>query len=124
MAHHPVQFYLTLEDQLGVEHEFEARCTVAPGSPGKTYGPPEDCYPPEPPEVDDMHLFQLAGTLRDGKECYAEIPEKAWSQFGISYETLADLAVDKANQDAEDASMDYCEDDDDRRSSCFTGEDD
>jgi hypothetical protein len=23
-----------------------------PGDPGKTYGPPEQCYPPEPDEVD------------------------------------------------------------------------
>lgn len=34
--------------------ECEADVNVAyyPGSPGKTYGPPEDCYPPEGDDID------------------------------------------------------------------------
>lgn len=32
--------------------------TYNPGDPGCTYGPPERCYPPEPPEVEWVLLGQ------------------------------------------------------------------
>ena len=32
------------------DHEFEI--TVYPGTPAQTYGPPENCYPEEPPEFE------------------------------------------------------------------------
>jgi len=35
-------------DEVSVELEFYYR----PGSPGKIYGPPENCYPPEPAEFE------------------------------------------------------------------------
>jgi len=31
-----------------VELEFKAHGAAEPGDPGKCYGPPENCYPPEP----------------------------------------------------------------------------
>lgn len=40
--------------EAGGEHDMEARIEYSfiPGDPGRLSGPPEDCYPPEPAEVD------------------------------------------------------------------------
>lgn len=49
------------EDSDGESYTVE--CSVSPGDPGCTYGPPERCYPPEPPEVEVLRVFD-----EDGKE--------------------------------------------------------
>lgn len=42
--------------------EYLARVTYYyRGAPGRTSGPPENCYPPEPPEL-DWELLNLDGT--------------------------------------------------------------
>ena len=50
------------EEEEEIELEIEAR--VSGGSPGKIYGPPENCYPPEPPEV-EIHRVLLNGNIWD-----------------------------------------------------------
>jgi len=42
---------LLIED---VEHEVEVSANVTPFDPGRFTGPPEDCYPPEGGEVEDI----------------------------------------------------------------------
>jgi len=39
----------------------EVTLKCCPGSPGRTYGDPDDCYPPEPPtaEVDDIKIIDI-----------------------------------------------------------------
>lgn len=37
--------------------ELEVRATVTPGIRGRLSGRPEDCYPAEPAEIDQIHVF-------------------------------------------------------------------
>lgn len=39
------------------EEEFRVECSVSPSDPGRLYGPPERCYPPEPAEVEVLRVF-------------------------------------------------------------------
>lgn len=45
---------ITWTVDLGIlgEHDVEIEYDFSPGRPGVTYGPPERCYPDEPPEVE------------------------------------------------------------------------
>ena len=56
----------------GEELELEVVGTYSPGLPGKTYGLPEDCYPPEPDEVEveEIRLYgkPWEGTLSNEEE--------------------------------------------------------
>lgn len=49
------------EDEDEDEIELEIEYSVTPYDPGRTYGPPEHCYPPEGGEVEELSAF------RDGK---------------------------------------------------------
>ena len=106
--HHPFEKDVTLENQRGEDCEMLIKCTVAPGCEAKLSGPPEDCYPAEPPEVDDLRLYRHAGKS-DGKDVYVEIPEKDWSFYGVDYEMLEAMMVEHANEQWEAASMEYDE---------------
>jgi len=46
--------YAEIPNEAGelVEYTFEVDVDVTPGAPGRLSGPPEDCYPPEPAEVE------------------------------------------------------------------------
>ena len=41
--------------------EYRVVGNYSPGDPGKTYGPPENCYPPESAEVEITDVFELEG---------------------------------------------------------------
>jgi len=51
--------FATLLD--GTEEEVVCEFDYSPGDPGRTYGPPEKCYPPEPAELDITAVQNLAG---------------------------------------------------------------
>ena len=76
----------------GEEIDAVATCAVSPGRPGRTYGEPGDCYPPEDPEVeilalrDDARNVELPAALRDLTD--AEIDK------------ISDKAVEAAEDDA------------------------
>ena len=40
------------------EFDIEVEYTVSRFDPGRTYGLPEDCYPPEGGEIEDFHATQ------------------------------------------------------------------
>lgn len=40
-----------------VETDLTVECSVSPYDPGRTYGAPEDCYPPEGGEVEVYRAF-------------------------------------------------------------------
>lgn len=55
-----VAFFDEPFEMLGVE--MLASGTYYPGSPGRYSGPPEDCYPAEPDEV-EIEALTVAGTV-------------------------------------------------------------
>lgn len=50
-----------VEGEDGAERIYEIQFDYHPGTPGKTWGDPDDCYPPEPAEV------EILGATLDGK---------------------------------------------------------
>ena len=54
MSRHAVNVTFPWTFDLGALGEWEAVITgvFTPGDPGRTYGPPEDCYPPEGAEFE------------------------------------------------------------------------
>lgn len=99
--------------------ECEVHCTYTPGHPGKLYGPPEDCYPPEPAETE--FLSATCGDIRfDTPETFA-----AWAdaQRG-EVKHVKDLLLEVAEL-AEREYADTCEaaqDDEDDRAAETRGE--
>lgn len=52
---------------------YEIECDVTPYDPGRTYGPPEKCYPPEGGEC------EIVSVKLNGKE----IPYAEWEKIGL-----------------------------------------
>lgn len=57
----------TYPEIAGVEVRAEVLLDYKPGHPGKLYGPPENCFPPEPSEVEIMNVV-LYDTGKGGSE--------------------------------------------------------
>lgn len=52
--------------RIGWEHrdqDYELLCEVSAGLAGQTYGPPERCYPAEPPEVEVLEVADTDGNV-------------------------------------------------------------
>ena len=84
------------------EIEFEVRASVYPGLPAKTYGRPEDCYPEEPDEVGEVHIFF------DGEEVTGKLGDYLASQ--VSDETIITSAFEADDDDRAEAAYDKYED--------------
>lgn len=81
-----------------IEQEYKITGTVYPGTKGRISGPPEDCYPPEDPQVDDIKITW------GGKP----LPESDWERHGFTKEVIQnviDELIGKASVDAEEAAM-------------------
>lgn len=102
MAASKFECEIALEDLKGEEHEFLVKCTIAPGTPGRLSGPPEDCYPAEGPEVDDLKLYKNTGQRDDkGRPIFIQVPEEQWEQYGTDEEALTLIVLEKANEASE-----------------------
>jgi len=44
-----------------VEVEYRVEANFTPGAPGKLSGPPEDCYPDEPSEIEYTRVLEVVG---------------------------------------------------------------
>ena len=77
----------TPPDEDGPDLVFEV--TFHPGDPGRTYGPPERCYPPEPSEVEYLSITDAAGMVytedqfKDPDSVYDDVCERA---EGLAYD--------------------------------------
>ena len=56
-------------------HELRVSYSATPGDPGRTSGPPERCYPPEPPEF-EIEKIELQWSIPDdlGPDAKAQRP--------------------------------------------------
>ena len=52
----------------GEERELRFNVDYFPGDPGKCWGLPENCYPPEPAELDICEIIGAAGESHDESE--------------------------------------------------------
>lgn len=71
---------------------FEAEVDYTPGTPGRYSGPPEKCYPHEPPEV------EITALTVDGKDAMFLLD----STMQPEIEEAASIAADEAFEDARD----------------------
>jgi len=96
MRRQPGTVRLIVDSDCDGGYEWHIEASVSPGIPGRHYGPPEDCYPDEPPEI---------------KTFSATCPE-----LGLSTESEAELAYfwgdDKTEDDVYDVIFEKYEDDD------------
>lgn len=61
----PIKFKFPIELERGDKTvEYEVRASVLPGRPGYTSGPPEKCYPAEPPEVESKEVWYIDTRVR------------------------------------------------------------
>lgn len=75
-------------ERLGAEIDIEVEYAFDRGSPGKTYGPPEQCYPPEASELEIERAWVLD-----------EYGKRAW-EIELSDEEITFL-IDTINEDQE-----------------------
>lgn len=75
----------------GNEVDCRVEFTYYPGDPGRLSGPPEDCYPPEPPE------FEICRVLVDGNDVIELLDEAALDALALriedGYETEPDFRI-------------------------------
>jgi hypothetical protein len=70
-----------------IEIDIEVDCLVTPGNPGRTYGPPELCYPPEAADVE-------IGEVR-----WAGLVVRADDLDSSDIEAIQDDAIEQAGED-------------------------
>jgi hypothetical protein len=83
----------------GNEEDLSVECAVTPGDPGRLYGPPEKCYPPEGPEVDLLAVYD-----EDGRERRDLLPEAEKDRARIE-----EAAIEEAEESHAAAYEDACE---------------
>lgn len=90
----PARIDWTIEGD--VDKEYEITGLVSPGTKGKLTGPPEDSYPPEDPQVDDIKI-----TL-DGKL----LAESDWEKHEFTKDVIQQVIeslIETAGVEAQEA---------------------
>ena len=71
-------FYDEQDNEVEVDVEFN----WSPGDPGRVWGPPEHCYPPEPPELEILSI-KRSDTLApvvDELDCI-QVYDRVWDDI-------------------------------------------
>lgn len=108
MSSQNVEIGLIIQHPEWGELDVIVECEVHPGNPGKSYGPPEFCYPSEPAEV-EITKVTVDGDDHDGAEIdcglikLADIEDDAIMAAGDQamddYDAAADARYDRMKDD-------------------------
>jgi hypothetical protein len=69
--------YTTNPDGSEVETVYEIECDLTPYDPGRTYGPPEKCYPPEGGDCEILSVKLLGVEVKDWEKFIDKDMEEA-----------------------------------------------
>jgi hypothetical protein len=69
---------IEIETMIGGHHCYASVVHYRPGDPGNISGPPENCYPPEPPEL-DFHILDMQG--KRSKRLEAMMTDEEWEDI-------------------------------------------
>lgn len=104
-----VTVYFYEEDfDLEKEIEYEVEASFYPGSPGKTWGPPEKCYPPEAADIDIISVYnctlnrdepEMVKRFNETGELNEEIETKAREMEEAAYEEAMEAKYDRERDD-------------------------
>lgn len=100
-------FHTTLVREAETTTEIEVDYHFSPGSPGRLYGRPEDCYPPEDAEIDVLRAWIVQ---EDGTQVEEELTDAEVDQLHDEGE----VAMADARAEAEIDRYQSSQDDDDR----------
>lgn len=87
-------------EELTCEIEVES---YYPGAPAKVYGPPEDCYPEEGPELDLSQVVHYTSDMKEGAGTMD------LDDFIALLAKEYNITVDEAESDLMDEMYDFCE---------------
>jgi hypothetical protein len=85
------------EDEAG--NAYRVECSVTPSDPGRLYGPPEHCYPPEPAACEVLRVLDDTGKERP--DLIAAVQK--------DFESIEEQAIENAEDRHAAAYEDACE---------------
>lgn len=77
------------------EEEYRVTLSYTPGSPGRTYGEPGDCYPAEGPEIEIVSVVEDKEGGAPRPDLFAAVEAELDGSWG-------DTVADEAEDDAQD----------------------
>lgn len=96
------------EEVDGEEIEYEVTAHFHPGSPGRTSGPPDKCYPAEPAEIEIISVWncteskdepELVDSFGENEDLYLDLVEKAEEEDRDDYEAAMEARADRERED-------------------------
>jgi hypothetical protein len=97
-----------------VEVEYQVLADYHPGVRGRTYGPPEECYPPEGPELDITGVYEVTPGAKPRvvdledfldsltSEQFQDLEGRLFSEAEDACVSAADEAADRKFDEARD----------------------
>ena len=78
-------------------NDFDVEYNFTPGRPARLYGPPEDCYEAEPPEVEILKVTDINKAVRKDIQEFILDNKAAYDQFLENAVIHADEVMESEN---------------------------